>query len=76
MAGQCPQCSSDNIHKPSFTWWGGAIGPKLFNHTICRSCSFGFNGDTGEGNRTKIIVYAVVLNVVVVGLFAFYYLSK
>ena len=69
MAGQCPQCASDNIHKPSFTWWGGAIGPRLFNHTVCRSCGFGFDGKTGETNRNKIIAYTVVLGVVALVVF-------
>jgi hypothetical protein len=56
-SGQCPRCNSPNVHKPSFTWWGGLLGPKLFNHTICRSCGFGFNGKTGKSNSGPIAIY-------------------
>lgn len=64
--GVCPKCGSNNVHKPSFTWWGGVIGPKMFNHTVCRSCGFGYNGTTGESNQGKIIAYFVIINVVVI----------
>lgn len=66
--GVCPRCNSDNVHQPSYTWWGGMLGPKMFNHWICRSCGFGYNGATGESNRNKIIVYFVVVNTLVLGL--------
>ncbi|MBK8257299.1 MAG: hypothetical protein IPK82_32075 [Polyangiaceae bacterium] len=63
--GMCPQCGSTNVHQPSFTWWGGVLGPKLFDHWVCRSCGFGYNGSTGLSNRGKIIAYFVILNALV-----------
>jgi hypothetical protein len=66
--GMCPQCQSTNTHKPGFTWWGGVLGPKVFNHTVCRACGFGFNGSTGESNRGKIIAYVVIINAIVLAL--------
>ncbi len=56
-AGQCPRCQSPNVHKPSFTWWGGLLGPKLFNHMVCRSCGFGYNARTGRSNSGPIAMY-------------------
>src|SRR2546423_12142955 len=28
----CPACSSPDARKVTFTWWGGLLGPALFNH--------------------------------------------
>jgi hypothetical protein len=53
----CPRCNSPHVTRPSFTWWGGLVGPKLLNHTVCGSCSFGFNGKTGKSNSTAIGIY-------------------
>lgn len=63
--GVCPRCNSSSVHQPSFTWWGGVLGPKLFNHWVCSACGFGYNGKTGQSNRGKIITYFVVINVAV-----------
>jgi hypothetical protein len=71
-AGQCPRCKSQNVHQPSFTWWGGVIGPKLFKHTICRACGFGFNRETGLANRNKIVTYTIVVSVLAVGVVLLY----
>lgn len=56
----CPQCQSQNVHKPSFTWWGGLLGPKLLNHHVCNGCGLGFNGTTGKSNATAIGIYLAV----------------
>ncbi len=56
----CPQCNSPHLTRPTFTWWGGLIGPKLLNHTVCGSCSHGFNGKTGKSNKTAIGIYVGV----------------
>ena len=53
----CPKCNSPHLSKPTFTWWGGLLGPKLLNHTVCNSCSFGFNSKTGKSNSTAIGIY-------------------
>lgn len=53
----CPQCGSPATHKPSFTWWGGLLGPALFKHRVCSSCSLGYNERTGKSNATAIGIY-------------------
>ena len=57
----CPRCGSPYTHQPSFTWWGGMIGPKILNHTVCNGCGFGFNGKTGASNSTAIGIYVGVV---------------
>lgn len=67
----CPHCGSTYLTKPSFTWWGGLIGPKLFNHTVCGGCGFAYNAKTGKSNSTAIAIYlcvGVVLGILVVAL--------
>lgn len=53
----CPNCSSSNIQKITFTWWGGLLGPKLFNHVKCQNCGTTFNGKSGKSNATPIAIY-------------------
>ncbi len=38
MIETCPRCASQDVLTPEFTWWGGAIGPRLLNHRVC--CAF------------------------------------
>jgi hypothetical protein len=56
----CPRCSATNATYQAFTWWGGALGPKLFTHVKCGGCSTTYNGKTGRSNNTAIAVYMVV----------------
>ena len=44
-----------------FTWWGGALGPKLLTHVKCNACGNRYNGKTGQDNTTKIVVYSLVV---------------
>lgn len=63
----CPRCQGVNVHKPTFTWWGGILGPKLFNHAVCNGCGFGFNAKTGKSNTNNIIIYyGVIIGIFVV----------
>jgi hypothetical protein len=63
----CPRCQGVNVHKPTFTWWGGILGPKLFNHAVCNGCGFGFNAKTGKSNTNNIILYyGVIIGIFVV----------
>jgi len=63
----CPRCRGPNVVKPTFTFWGGILGPKLLSHAVCQSCGFGFNWKTGKSNTTGIIIYyAVIIGIVVV----------
>lgn len=67
--GACPACQSTDVHRPRFTWWGGMLGPKLFNHTVCRGCGLGYNWKTGKSNATAIGIYfgvGIVLAFVIV----------
>ncbi len=69
FGGTCPRCRSGHLHRPSFTWWGGLLGPKLLNHTVCGACSLGFNAKTGKSNSTAIGIYlgfGVLLGIAVV----------
>lgn len=60
----CPKCRQSNSRQLSFTWWGGALGPKLLTHVKCESCGAKYNGKTGQNNTTGIIVYSVVVGVI------------
>ena len=63
----CPKCNSPNIYKPTFTWWGGMVGPAILNHRVCRQCSFSFNGKTGKRNNGAIGIYmGVVFGIAIV----------
>lgn len=59
--GACPKCQSPNVKRPSFTWWGGALGPKLLSHAVCSACGFGFNWKTGQSNNRGIAIYMGVV---------------
>lgn len=67
--GVCPQCSISDFKKLSFTWWGGALGPRMFSHVKCNGCGATFNEKTGKPNTTAIIIYSVVVSVIVIGVF-------
>lgn len=56
----CPECGNTWASKVGFTWWGGALGPKLFHHVKCTQCRTAYNGKTGKSNRTNILIYSVV----------------
>lgn len=71
----CPKCGAENAKALNFTWWGGALGPKLLNHVKCLDCGNKYNGKSGKDNTTNIAIYFVVVGVVafvlMVGAFAF-----
>jgi hypothetical protein len=56
----CPQCSASDVRKVSFTWWGGLLGPWLFNHVKCQGCGAAYNGKSGKSNTVPITIYVVV----------------
>ena len=69
----CPKCGSRSATKPSFTWWGGVLGPKIIPVVKCDGCSHSYNGKTGGSNTAAIAIYMVVVTVlmfVVFGLLA------
>ena len=64
--GVCPSCHSGDYKALKFTWWGGALGPKLFNHVKCNHCGTTFNAKTGKSNNTAIAIYSVVVTAIVI----------
>lgn len=57
----CPGCGSSNIKKVTYSWWGGALGPRLLNHAKCNDCGMAYNGKTGQSNTTGIVIYSLVV---------------
>jgi len=53
----CPNCGQSNAKMVNFTWWGGALGPRMFTHVKCQNCATEYNGKTGKSNQTRILVY-------------------
>src|SRR4051812_27841645 len=72
---RCPRCGVPAARPVSFTWWGGALGPKLFNHHKCNACQHTFNGKTGQPNTTAITIYVTISTIIAiaVGIAIFYY---
>jgi hypothetical protein len=60
----CPRCRQQSARPVTFTWWGGALGPKLFTHVRCDYCGEQFNGKTGGSNNTAIALYFGISTVV------------
>ena len=56
----CPKCHGPAVMKVEFTWWGGALGPKLFNVVRCGGCNGQYNGKTGGSLTRTIIVYQAI----------------
>lgn len=65
----CPKCKSTSVNAPKFTWWGGALGPRMLSHRVCNGCGFGHNARTGRSNTTAIVIYQVVLFVIAFAIF-------
>jgi hypothetical protein len=62
----CPACGCPYASKISFTWWGGVLGPRIFNHVKCNQCKTTFNSKTGKSNNTAIAIYLSVSFVVAI----------
>jgi len=56
----CPKCGQSNAKKVGFTWWGGALGPRMFSHVKCQNCGTEYNGRTGKSNQQGILIYIAV----------------
>jgi hypothetical protein len=57
----CPACGCRATKKVKYTWWGGVVGPGLFNLMKCDACRCQFNAKTGKTALKAIIVYNVVV---------------
>ena len=75
-AAPCPTCGGTLVDRPSFTWWGGALGPKLFSHVICRNCRTGFNRKTGKSNTMAIAIYVSLSGLAGLGIALLFLLSR
>jgi hypothetical protein len=64
----CPKCECDDVKRPSFTWWGGALGAFLLRHRVCRLCNFAFDAKTGASNRRAVVLYVIATNTLLVAL--------
>lgn len=72
----CPKCKGPPVSKVGFTWWGGALGPKLFSVVRCGGCKTQYNGKTGTSLTKTIIVYQLVAVAVFGGLTFLYFMSR
>src|SRR5215831_13781476 len=58
----CPRCRNATATRVRFTWWGGALGPRLFSMVRCTKCSQRFNRKTGKAiSAGAILIYSVVV---------------
>ena len=77
---QCPQCGTSQATMINFTWWGGALGPRLLTHVKCQSCGKTYNGKTGRDNTNGIVIYSVIVGLasfLLVGMvFALLFMSR
>ena len=74
-AAGCPRCGSTEATPVTYTWWGGALGPKLLSHVECASCSTAYNGKTGRPNTLGIAIYLIVsTTIVLAAIVAFFFL--
>ena len=74
--GTCPSCGSGDFRKLGFTWWGGALGPRMLNHVKCNGCGATFNSKTGLSNTNGIIIYSVVVFVIAIALLVALYSAR
>jgi transposase-like protein len=58
---RCPKCGSTASTKVNYTFWGGALGPRLFHVVRCDGCRTQYNGQTGAALTRVIILYQVVV---------------
>ena len=61
---RCPNCGATSAKRVKWTFWGGALGPKMFSHVKCNQCFSKFNGKTGAYNTTPIAIYIVISSVI------------
>lgn len=71
----CPKCDTKAAVKVSYTWWGGALGPRLLSVVKCRSCGTQYNGAKGGRLGRAILVYNLVLGGIL-GTIAFFVLRR
>lgn len=73
---KCPKCGGTAATKVNFTFWGGALGPRLFHVVRCDGCRTQYNGRTGGSLTGVIVLYQVVIIAIAGAGFAAYYALK
>lgn len=68
----CPRCGSTNVKPVKFSWWGGALGPRIISLVRCESCKLQYKGKTGESAKQFIIGYTVVVGIISLVVFALF----
>src|SRR5262245_9694705 len=71
---RCPKCGETSSSKVGWTFWGGALGPAMFNAVRCGNCRTQYNGKTGMPLTKAIILYQVV-GLALVGVLAAVYFA-
>ena len=66
----CPRCASASVSRPTFTWWGGLLGPRIIPEVKCNACGHRYNGKTGGSNTTAIAIYLTVVCTIIFGMLA------
>jgi ribosomal protein S27E len=60
----CPICGAADPMLLKFTWWGGALGPKMLTHVKCQNCGNKYNGKTGGANTAGVAIYMIVVGAI------------
>src|SRR5262249_47783346 len=55
-AVRCYNCGSRRATRVRWTWWGGLVGPAMFNIVRCDRCGTSYNGKTGGDNTVAILI--------------------
>ncbi|MBA3471113.1 MAG: hypothetical protein H0T53_15870 [Herpetosiphonaceae bacterium] len=64
----CPRCQGLNVTPVKFTWWGGAVGPRILKLVKCQQCGLSYKGKTGQSPTRDIVIYTVVIFAIVFAL--------
>ena len=70
----CPHCGCRDATKIRWTFWGGALGPRMMNHVRCKNCRSAYNGTHGCFNTAGIAIYTVVSMVIALAIVAMIFL--
>lgn len=69
----CPFCESEHVKRVNYTFWGGVIGPRIFNLHRCEDCNAQYNAKTGQRLAPMKIALYLAGVVVITVLIAFFF---
>jgi hypothetical protein len=62
----CPSCGNTQTGTVGFTWWGGIVGPRIFNVVRCLNCGTQYNGKKGTYlGKSIAMYYGIVFGIVI-----------